>query len=293
MTTDAFLEIFIRPGLKKTTMKQLHTPDDRLELLFRHAGLSEKQAKLYRLLLSAGEEKAGALTKKSGMKRGNVYALLDDLVARGLVTEKTNGTVTSYLPEPPSKLLAIIDAREKEVHVAKELAADLVPSLTGQYKSAVGKPVIQYFHGEEGLKTVLENIYSEGKTEILGCVGLEHPSDDLYSHIVKRLVPLRIKRGIKTIALNSDSERVHELQKNDEKELRKIYISDPNKYPLPAEIDVYEDKVAFLSFTKGDFTGVVIENHDFAVTLTSVFKRLFDSLDAIDAKPSPSSLKQE
>ena len=144
MTTDAFLEIFIRPGLKKTTMKQLHTPDDRLELLFRHAGLSEKQAKLYRLLLSAGEEKAGALTKKSGMKRGNVYALLDDLVARGLVTEKTNA-LSPPTSRASSKLLAIIDAREKEVHVAKELAVDLVPSLTGQYKSAVGKPVISIF----------------------------------------------------------------------------------------------------------------------------------------------------
>jgi sugar-specific transcriptional regulator TrmB len=274
-------------------MKQSLTSDSRLELLFRHAGLSEKQAKLYRLLLATGEEKAGALTKKSGMKRGNVYALLGDLVARGLVAEKTNGTVTSYIPEPPGKLAGIIDAREKEVYVAKQLAEDLIPDLTGQYKSAVGKPVIRYFHGEEGLKTVLEDIYAAGKKQILGCVGLEHPSDDMYSHIIKRLVPLRIKRGIHTIALNSDSERVRELQKHDTEQLRKIYRSDPEKYPLPAEIDVYGDKVAFLSFAKGDFTGVVIENHDFAVTLTSVFKRLFDALDRLQPNSAPSSLKQE
>lgn len=274
-------------------MKNNPSPDSRLELLFRHAGLSEKQAKLYRLLLSTGEEKAGTLTKKSGMKRGNVYALLDDLVARGLVTEKTNGTVTSYLPEPPNKLLSLIEAREKEVKVAKELAADLVPSLTGQYKSAVGKPVIQYFHGEDGLKTVLEDIYAAGKTEILGCVGLEHPTEDLYSYIIKRLVPLRIKRGIKTIALNSDSERVRELQKHDKEALRKIYICDPSVFPLPAEIDVFEDKIAFLSFARGDFTGVVIANHDFAVTLGSVFKQLFALLDAKNETPPQSSLKPE
>ena len=45
---------------------------------------------------------------------------------------------------------------------------------------------------------------------------------------------------------------------------------------MPAEIDIYEDKIAMLSFNKDDFTGLVIENKAFAQTLRSIFKIGFD-----------------
>ena len=74
-------------------MKKPPVVDDRLELLFRHAGLAEKQAKLYRLLLTTGEERVSTLSRRSGIKRCNVYALLRDLKVRGLVSEFEKGNI--------------------------------------------------------------------------------------------------------------------------------------------------------------------------------------------------------
>ena len=42
--------------------------DERLELLFRHAGLSEKQAKLYRMLLIDGQERVSTLSRKQALR---------------------------------------------------------------------------------------------------------------------------------------------------------------------------------------------------------------------------------
>ena len=47
--------------------------------------------------------------------------------------------------------------------------------------------------------------------------------------------------------------------------------------PLPAEIDVYEDKIALLSFTKGKFVGILIQNQDIATSLKTIFKLAFDA----------------
>lgn len=257
--------------------------DERLELLFRHTGLAEKQAKLYRLLLTTGEERVSTLSRRSGIKRGNTYALLRDLKAQGLVTEFEKGKITYFRPEPPEKLVSIIEAREREVDIAKNLSRDLIPQLTGQWKASIGKPVVRYFEGKEGVMKVLEDIYAPGKKEIVGCVGLEHPDEELYGQIITKLMPLRVRRKIFSRALNSDSPRARELQKHDKQHLREIFLSDPQRYNLPAEIDVYADKIALLSFDRKDFTGVVVENQAFATTLRSIFTLLFDLLRQLQA----------
>lgn len=259
-------------------MKNNPTSDTRLELLFRHAGLSEKQAKLYRLLLSSGEEKAGTLTKKSGMKRGNVYALLDDLVARGLVTEKTNGKVTSYLPEPPNRLLSIIEAREKEVKVAKELAVDLVPSLTTQWKSAINRPTISLFEGKEGMAKVFEDIYGPKGNDntVWGCADIERVHIEFPETLHKKLIPMRLKNNWIARSIFTDNKGGIALQADDEQHKRISYVVNGESYPLPAEIDVYDDKITMLCFEKGEFIGLIVENKAFAQTLRSIFTLAFE-----------------
>ncbi len=69
-----------------------------------------------------------------------------------------------------------------------------------------------------------------------------------------------------------DSPVAKELQKNDATSYRESFLLDKEEYPMPAEIDIYQDRVAMLSFKKGEFLGLVIENEDFAQSLRSIFK---------------------
>lgn len=61
------------------------------------------------------------------------------------------------------------------------------------------------------------------------------------------------------------------LKACDNKELRESYLVDGNSYPLPAEIDIYDDKVTMLSFQQNEFVGIIIQNAPFAQTLRSIF----------------------
>lgn len=269
--------------------------DERLELLFRHLGLSEKQATLYRLLLENGASRVATLSQKSGIKRSTVYATLKELAQNGLVTQFEKGNIIFFRPETPYKLQEMIETKTSEAKIVKELGEDVVAGLMSQWKAAVGRPVIRHFEGKEGIERVLEDIYAPGKSEILGCVGLEHPDEELYGKIIAKFMPLRVRRKIFTRALNSDSSRARELQKHDKQHVREIFLSDPQRYPLPAEIDVYTDKIALLSFDRKDFTGLVIENQAFATTLRSVFTLLFNLLRQLQAgkgmdRPQPAPL---
>ncbi len=257
--------------------KSLNRPviDNRVELLFRHAGLSEKQAKLYRLLLIDGEARPSTLSKKSGVKRGNVYALLKDLAFRGLVTEFEKEKVTYFRPEPPEKLASLIEYQEKEAAVAKNLAAELLPGLTSQWKTAIGKPVIRYYEGEAGIHEVFKDIYAPKKDIVYGCVDLEMADRAFPEHIIKNLIPLRIRNKVVAYSLVADSPDARLVAAKDAAHLRKTILLDKTEFPLPAEIDVYEDKIAMLSFEKGEFLGIVIQNEAFAQSLRSIFKKAF------------------
>jgi sugar-specific transcriptional regulator TrmB len=261
--------------------------DERLELLFRHAGLSEKQAKLYRLLLITGDERPSTLARKSGIKRANTYALLDDMARRGLVMKFEKENITYFRPEPPSKLVDIIEARKKETAIAQDLADDLIPNLTSQYKASISRPVVQTFEGEKGLWNVFYDIYSPDTPDIYGCVDFDKVHNIFPDHITKELIPRRIKHKTKAYALLSDSPEARKTAPDDANHLRVSTILDNTLYPLPAEIEVYKDKIALMSFEHQEFIALVIDNPVFATTLRSIIKWV------IDHRTDPPSIAQK
>ena len=217
-------------------MKKQQIEDDRLELLFRHAGLSEKQATLYRLLLTDGETRPSTLSKKSGIKRGNVYALLKYLSFRGLVSEFEKEKVTYFRPEPPEKIASLIEAREKDVNIAKSLAADLLPRLTSQWKTSINRPIVQIYEGKDGMEKVLEDIYGpkRGDNIVWGAVDIERMHLEFPEKLEKKLIPFaktpvdcqihihrqsaakRLKSAIARNSVNptsSTGKRIHSLRK--------------------------------------------------------------------------------
>lgn len=271
-TFDKLDSLCYTTGCMKKKTQSASQADERLELLFRHAGLSEKQAKLYRLLLITGDERPSNLARKSGIKRANTYALLDDMARRGLVTKFEKEHITHFRPEPPKKLVDIIEARKKETAIAEDLAGDLLPNLTSQFQLAVGKPTITYYEGEKGIHDVFTDIYAPKSDPVYGCVDLEKADEAFPSHILNTLIPLRVKHGVFANSIVSDSAQSRAIHAEDATHLRTTTLVSKEAYPLPAEIDVYEDKIAMLSFEKGKFIGMIIQNQAFATTLKSIFK---------------------
>lgn len=269
-------------------MKKQSVGDDRLELLFHHAGFSDKQATLYRLLLTDGEARPSTLSKKSGIKRSNVYALLKDLAFRGLVTEFEKEKVTYFRPEPPEKIAALIDAREKDVTMAKSLAADLLPRLTSQWKTSVNRPIVRLYEGKDGMEKVLEDIYGPkgGDHIVWGAVDIERMHIEFPEKLEKKLIPLRKKHRWTANSIFIDNPGGQALKARDSQELRESYLVDGKRFPLPAEIDMYDDKITMLSFEQNEFVGLIVQNESFAQTLRSIFKLAYQAAQNQPSLPS-------
>ena len=246
-----------------------------LENIFKLLGFSDKEAKIYRIILDLGLGSAGEIIKKSGLKRGITYAILYNLEKQGLIRKFQKRSKTYFQTEDPQKLIDILENKKKQIDTLDSNLSQIVPQLRSHYKLALGKPTIRYFEGEEGIKTVFADIYAKKNDIVWGCVDLEKVDEAFPDYIQKQLIPLRIRNQVTAHSLVADSPQAREIAEKDKKQLRKTILVDKQEYPLPAEIDVYEDKIAMLSFRQGDFIGLILENKDIAESLRSVFKLAF------------------
>ncbi len=131
---------------------------ENLENLFAAIGLSEKESRVYRVLLESGELPAGEIITKSRLKRGITYAVLYTLEKDGLVSQVKKGKKTFFRPEPPQKLADLLLNKKTQIDYLHNSFSQLLPKLSSQYKLSVGRPTVAYFEGEDGVKALFDDI---------------------------------------------------------------------------------------------------------------------------------------
>lgn len=256
-------------------MKDLNSGEI-LSTLFTHLGFSDKEVKIYTVLLEKGQATAGEIITASGLKRGITYAILYELEEKGLIKVSKSEKKTVFELENPQALLDLLDIRKKEVESVENSLKYYIPQLVSQYKLAIGKPTVRYYEGQQGLEKAFEDIHHYRDNNVYGIVDIEKLEAALPGHSHQEDLPLRIKNNITSYALFGDSPEARKFHAQDEKHNRVSILINKETYPSPAEIDIYGDKIAMFSFKPGQLVSVVIENEDFAETLRSVFKYIFD-----------------
>jgi predicted transcriptional regulator len=269
-----------------------HPPKHQTQLrrqLFVSCGLSEKEALVYDVLLSAGACSGADLERHTGLKK-NTYALLASLAAKKLVTRHKTGARWLYRPAPPSVLAEIVDRTTRDLSQTKSTLTTMLPDLTSAYRVSVDKPVVRLYEGQEGLKEVFTDIYGPhgGDNVVWGCVDIERVDVEFPKHLQDTLIPLRLKNKWIAKSVFVDDEGGRALHADDAKQLRESALVDGADHPMPAEIDVYDDKITMISFERQEFVGLVIQNQAFADTLRSIFKLAFaKAKDGVQAARSP------
>lgn len=253
--------------------------------LFVALGLTDKESLLYDLLLQHGQLPAASLEKISGLKK-NTYVLLKRLEKHGLVQKLIKDSKSHYIVGSPEQLTAFAEEQEKKVQETKSLLGEMLPALKQEYKAAIDRPTVRYFAGLEGLRAVFDEVYTEGKKEVLGCVGNETPDQELYKEIVEVYKPRRIANGILSKVISPDSPRARELKATEKQDLKEKHLVDDSKYPMPAEFDSWGDKIAMMSFARKDFQAVLIEHPDLAQTMQSLMRLAMDLLLEREKKQS-------
>ena len=243
--------------------------------LFVALGLSDKEAVLYDTLLKHGQMPAAGLEKISGLKK-NTYILLKRLERRGLVQKMMKEGKSHYVVGAPEQLQVYAREQERKVGETKALLVEMLPELQKNYREVVGRPVVQYYAGIEGLRKVFDEVYAEGKSEVLSCVGNEAPDPKFYDEIINKYRPMRVKNNIFAKTISPDSPRARELKATEKQDLKEKILVDTQKYPMPAEFDSWDDRIALMSFARGDFSAVLIQHPDLAITMQSLLRLAMD-----------------
>lgn len=243
------------------------------------AGLSEEQASVYQALLDKGPQRASDLARWTGIKRGLIYKVLEQLESMSLVSKKGGaGTVATFSPSHPSLLLSNIERKEKELTLNKEMLASSIGSLSSKYNLIIGKPNVQFFEGKEGVLKVAQDSLTS-KTDVCSFVDADAVLK-IYPELNKEYVSKRLKNNVKKKIISNDSPILREAVKNDDKNLTEQRIIRQKIY-FATIVMIYDNKVSFITLDQNRAIGIIIEDPDIYKTNQAIFDYVWGTAEQI------------
>lgn len=233
-------------------------------------GLGGKKANIYLAILELGEASVIEIAKKAKIKRTTVYNILPELTQEGLVKK----TMRSK-----RRLFFVDDVRQLKNDLEEKLkvAEKIIPDLKAIQNIIPYKPRIIFYEGDGGMKDLYEDTLESSKSGdiILSYTGLSDfnkymPQDYAESYIARRVAK---KIRIKIIA--PDSEVARKWQENAQTELREIKIIRRADFKFNADMEIYANKVALISYRE-NFMGVIIESKEICEMMRTSFETMWN-----------------
>ncbi|MFW5888166.1 MAG: TrmB family transcriptional regulator [Patescibacteria group bacterium] len=226
--------------------------------IFTQTGLSDKEAVVYEFLLKNGEVPAGDIIKKTPLKRGVVYNILEGLRKKGLVSKRTKNKIAYFSPEHPEKLRQYAEERKSGLQKAERNLEANMDRLASDFNLSTGKPGIRFFEGIEGVQKVLEDSLN-AREEIYTYVDVEA----VVKHIDKinqEYVKKRDKLNIKKRALLIDTPFARKYLKDYHRQVTEIKFLTHKLHSFHTVMQIYDGKISYITLTSKAKIGVVIED---------------------------------
>ncbi len=241
--------------------------------ILKQLGLSDKEVRVYLALLHAGPSSVRTLAGAAEVNRGTTYDILKFLIKRGLVSYYHQDKHQYFLAEDPEKLKIFIEERIHELNESKATVEKIIPELKSVYDRAEDKPVVKYYQGSKGVKTVLSDVL-----DVMSDAGEKvyyvYSASDVRQHLYQgfpNFAKERVKRKIrcKVIAVGSGGQ----LWGMDERRwLSKTEGS-------PTYMIIYYKKLGLISLDKNKQPiGMIISDAGLYQTNKMIFEYLWNTL---------------
>ena len=227
-------------------------------------GLDDKQAALYLSGLQLGTAPASDYAKKTGLNRITTYNALEEMVQKGIFTKVKKVRAKWYAPVAPEYLS--LEARKSAEALDRAL-----PELRSLQGAKYRKPRVRFFEGWEGVRHVYEDTLT-AKSEILNFAN-SAVVRKYWPNYDEEYVAERVKRGISLRGIAPDDEVGQYVHGEDKERLREIRLVPAKEFDFRNEINVYDHKVAIVSFgDEREMFGVIMESKEVADTQRQVFE---------------------
>ena len=237
---------------------------DALRHVIQSIGLDAREAKLYLTGLKLGSAPASLYARKTKLNRTTVYNHLEDLARRGLFTTIKKARGKWYQPLSPEKLSI-------EAHKNAESLDRLLPDLEALMGKHHRTPRVRYFEGSEGIRDVYRDTLT-AESELLNFANSKIVRE-FWKEYDMQYVSERVKRGIYLKGIAPDDEMGRKVQGKDKESLREIRLVSAKDFVIRNEINIYDNKVAIISFSsdESESFGVIIDSKEVAETQRQIF----------------------
>lgn len=233
------------------------------------AGLDEAEIKVYLACLELGETNISRIAKKSGIKRTTTYLVMDALREKGLASTVKKKNKTYFYAEDPRKIKEQMEENLKDVELA-------IPELLAMANFIDKKPNIRYFEGKNGIKDLFKDILKYPDSEVLEWYSEAYVTDFEEEFFTDYFTPKRISKKIWVRAILPDNEIIRKLAVNNEKQLRRTKLLNPEKYRIKIEINLYgPNKVSIISFKEE--MGLIIASQKIYESLKNIFEIMWSA----------------
>jgi len=241
-----------------------------MEEILLQLGLTDKEVTLYLLLLQSPNQTAQQLADQTDIQRTNVYRLLDNLLAQGLIAAD-NSSVKQFAAAEPQSLQKLLQSKQTELKQTASSLSALMPSFRSQYSLSLDKPGVFHMAGSDGFERLLEDMV-RSKTEVLLVASDDVPSDE---ETLKRFRDLLIERknnGVVTRALFHNGDNNKQIRTVFSE--RGIEVRFIGNTPFKGEVALYEDNAAFTVYDPSLIVTVLTNKH-IAGTMRALFEQLW------------------
>lgn len=241
-----------------------------METLLTQLGLSEKEAKVYAYLVAETTDGAAQIAKAVRESRTNTYMILERLIEEHLVEVDDSGAVRRFRAAEPSRFRQRLISSQQQLRQQQAALEVALPELTAQYNLGQHRPGVVYLQGIGGFRTLLEDCAkTEGTIDLIA-------SDNALSNtpaweLLQKGIAKRKARGVLTRGLfHAPEPKWGEIKKF---ENRGYEVKRWRAGPLPGEIVIYSNKVAFTVY-QPELVVTILTNE----AITETFRAIFEDL---------------
>lgn len=225
-----------------------------------------KEIEVYVYLVEYGISPASEIWKQTSIPKSTVNFIADNLWKKW-VLRKTFRLNTGYYE-------ADIDMLEKnilwEVREKQSVLTEILPELKEKNKNTLSKPKILFFDGKENCKQAYRDIL---KTKNMFFeFGAHADLEEAFGKgFMNDFIQTRVKKNIFCDSIGSAWEIETSLQKKDTEHVRKLQVFSQDFGSIYSSIAIYDNKVLLLNL-RGSYSGVLVENSDFAETMKTIYR---------------------
>jgi sugar-specific transcriptional regulator TrmB len=235
------------------------------ELILTNLGLSPNEAKIYLATLELGISAAQTIAKKARLKRTTSYSILEAMVVKGLILKTNIEGHHKYLSENPKVLAERFKAHQKSFE-------NVLPELEAIHNKRDTKPKVLFFEDEDGIKKIYDDTLREKPKKILEFNTSE--MQKLFPDFPEKYLQQRRGKNIEAVRIAPDDIFWKSHQKNDTEELSETKLI--KNFNIPVEINVYNNKVAFMSYSEK--IGLIIESEGIAESMRKIYELIWDRI---------------